>query len=457
MFKGLSRGALMVGAGFLALLAAARYYTPPDREPASDAAAQIPIATPPGITLQLRTSKPKARVATTAEWVYADSRGMTLYTYDKDTERGTACVGECAAAWPAALAPPALAPRVLAPRTLAPRTATQHVEWSLLDRAEEGKQWVHRGAPLYRFANDKAIGDAAGDGADGAWHAAVFRPGADMALPDGIAVGEIADAGGMGLVDALGLTLYTFDGNATHPKPACGAGDCARLWVPLEAPEIANPMGRFAAIAREDGISQWTYRGLPLYKFAADQKPGDVGGMNADSRFRVALIVRFFMPADATIRGTVELGNILVTRSGATLYQRDRVTMEELHPFRTDHGSPALGRALGTATCDEKCTKLWPPFTAPAAAPPCGFWDVLTRADGRRQWAYKGFALYTYAADMPGDLGGNAIYTLAQIGGAAKAAASGRPAAADIDPNEFVGGATSGLGVSAMFWHAVVP
>jgi predicted lipoprotein with Yx(FWY)xxD motif len=442
MFKGLSPGALWVGAGFFALLAAARLHGPPPQEPASDATSPIPLATPPGITLQQRASTPRARVASDAEWVYADSRGMTLYTYDKDSARGTSCTGECAAAWPAAVAP---------------RTAIQITDWSLLERVEGDRQWVYRGAPLYRFANDKAIGDAAGDGADGVWHVAVFRPGAGMALPDGIAVREIADAGGMGLVSSLGLTLYTFEGNATHPKPACGAGDCARLWVPLEAPEIANPIGRFAAIARDDGISQWTYGGKPLYKFAADQNPGEVKGMGVDSQFHVALIVRFFMPADAAIRATVELGNILVTRGGATLYQRDRVTMEELHPFRTDHGSAALGRALGTATCDANCSKLWPPFTAPADALPCGFWDILRRADGRRQWAYKGFALYTYAADRAGDIGGNAIYSLAQIRGEEKSAAAPRPAAADIDPNDLVDGAAHGLGVSAMFWHAVVP
>jgi len=441
MFKGFSPGALIVGAGFAALLAAARFYGPPHQEPASDAMSPIPLATPPGITLQLRASNPKARVASDAEWVYADARGMTLYTHDKDTARGNSCAGECAAAWPAALAP---------------ATAIQMPDWSLLDHAQGARQWVYRGAPLHRFANDKAIGDAAGDGVDGAWHAAVFLPGAGMALPDGIAVREIADADGMGLVDSSGLTLYTFDGNATHPKPACGAGDCARHWVPLEAPEIANPMGRFAAIARDDGISQWTFRGKPLYRFAADQKPGDVNGMGVDAQFRAALIVRFFMPADVAIRETVELGNILVTRRGATLYQRDRVTMEELHPFRTDHGSPALGRALGTATCDENCTKLWPPFTAPAAALPCGFWDVVTRTNGRRQWAYKGFALYTYAADKPGDIAGNAIYTLAQISGDEKSPAAPR-AAADIDPNDLVDGAAHGLGVSALFWHAVVP
>jgi len=278
-----------------------------------------------------------------------------------------------------------------------------------------------------------------------------------MALPDGIAIREIADAGGVGLVDSLELTLYAFEGNASHPKPSCDAADCARLWVPLEAPEIANAVGNFSVIARDDGIAQWTYRGKPLYKFAADQKPGDVNGIGVDARFAVSLIVRFFMPDDVTIRRTIELGDILATRRGATLYQRDRVTMAERHQFRTDHGSPALGRWFGTSTCDENCTKTWPPFTAPVDALPSGYWDVLTRSDGTRQWAYKGFALYTYAPDKPGDISGNAIYSLAQIRGNEASAAPNRLAAADVDPNDFVGGAAPGRGVSAMFWHAVVP
>ena len=71
-----------------------------------------------------------------------------------------------------------------------------------------------------------------------------------MALPDGIGVREIADAGGAGLVDALGMTLYAFDGDAEHPNPVCGAAACARTWIPLEAAEIANTAGNFSLIAR---------------------------------------------------------------------------------------------------------------------------------------------------------------------------------------------------------------
>jgi predicted lipoprotein with Yx(FWY)xxD motif len=270
-----------------------------------------------------------------------------------------------------------------------------------------------------------------------------------MALPDGIAVREIADAGGAGLVDASVLTLYTFDGAAAQGSLDCKAGDCSRLWLALEAPEIANPAGFFSVIARDDGIAQWAFLGRPLYKFAGDRKPGDINGSGVDNRFHVALVARFFMPAGVAIRRSVELGDILMTQGGAALYQRDRVTTAaELHQFRTDHGDPALGRILGTSVCGTKCTQDRPPLVAPADAQPCGYWEIATRSDGTRQWVYKGFALYTYAADKPGDTSGNAIYDLERIGDAAPAGSG---------PTVPIDGDAPGTGVGAMFWRAVVP
>jgi predicted lipoprotein with Yx(FWY)xxD motif len=430
MRAGIPRGAPWVAGVCAALLAAARFY--PHTGAVVGTAWPVALATPPGITLQLRAGAEKTRVAAAAEWVYADSRGRSFYTYDADARRGTsACSGACAAVWPAALAPP---------------TAAAEGNWSLREHGGGHRQWVLRGAPLYTFSNDAAIGDVAGDGADdGAWHVAAFRPDAGIALPDGIAVREIADAGGAGLVETSGLTLYAFEGNAAHPK--CDGEECTRLWLPLEAPAIANSVGDFSPLARDDGITQWMYRGKPLYKFAADRNPQDANGSGVDSRFRVALVLRFFLPADATIRRTLELGDILASRSGATLYQRDRVTSEELHQFRADHGSPALGRWFGTASCDAQCTKSWPPFSAPAEALPGGYWDIVARADGTRQWVYKGFALYTYVADRPGAINGNAIYDLQQIGSMERG----------VDPNGSMRAAAPGVGLGAMFWHAVVP
>jgi predicted lipoprotein with Yx(FWY)xxD motif len=417
------RGAPWVAGLCALLLAAARFY--PQQRAALDATVPAPLATPPGITLQLRADAQRSRVEIAAQWVYADARGRTLYTH-----AAPACTGACAEAWPAALAPP---------------TAAATADWSLLELDGGRRQWVHRGAPLYTFRDDAAAGAAGGDAADGgAWHVAAFRADAGIELPHGIAVREIADAGGAGLVESSGLTLYVFDGDAAHP--ACD-DDCAQLWLPLEAPAIANTVGSFAAFARDDGITQWTYRGKPLYSFASDRKPGDANGGALDARFRIALVVRHFMPNDAAIRWTVELGHILATRSGATLYQRDRVTAEELHPFRSDRGAPALGRWFGAASCDASCAKIWPPFAAPPDALPCGYWDIATRSDGTRQWVYKGFAMYTYAADKPDEFSGNAIYDLQQIGSAQRG----------IDPNGSVRATAPGTGLGAMFWHAVAP
>ncbi len=53
------------------------------------------------------------------------------------------------------------------------------------------------------------------------------------------------------------------------------------------------------------------------------------------------------------------------------------------------------------------CATMWPPVLAPADAKPVGKFTVVDRADGKKQWAYDGYALYTTTQDeMPGDVRG---------------------------------------------------
>jgi predicted lipoprotein with Yx(FWY)xxD motif len=377
--------------------------------------------------------------------VFADEMGMTLYAHATNAGNAT-CADEC------------LTQRLPA---LAPMGAMSIGDWSLYSRADGTRQWVYRGAPLFRFNGDAAIGDVHGEG--GAWHAVAFRPAAGMVLRAGIDVREIDDAGGTALVDSSGLTVYAFNREAAHATPCADSGDCTAHWRPLQAAGIALAAGDFSLISRDDGIAQWAYRGKPLYTFDGDTKPLDVNGIDVDPRFQVALIRRFFMPADATIRRIVPLGNILTTLGGATLYQRDRaLTAQEGHDFREDHGPPALGRSFGTATCDANCAKTWRPYAAPPDALASGFWDIAARPDGTRQWVYKGFALYTYTADKTGEINGNGIYDLAQVRDAAKAGGNdGVGAAAATDPVEenLARGIPPkiGTGLGALFWHAVVP
>ncbi len=79
------------------------------------------------------------------------------------------------------------------------------------------------------------------------------------------------------LTDAKGMTLYTFDRDATPGKSACN-GPCATNWPPLMAAADAKPMGDWTVITRDDGGKQWAYKGKPLYAWAKDAKPGDTTG-----------------------------------------------------------------------------------------------------------------------------------------------------------------------------------
>ena len=82
------------------------------------------------------------------------------------------------------------------------------------------------------------------------------------------------------LVDAKGMTLYTFDKDvAGSGKSACN-GPCAALWPPAMAATTDQPAGAFAIVVRDDGSRQWAYKGKPVYTYQADQRPGDRTGDN---------------------------------------------------------------------------------------------------------------------------------------------------------------------------------
>lgn len=56
----------------------------------------------------------------------------------------------------------------------------------------------------------------------------------------------------------------------------------------------------------------------------------------------------------------------------------------------------------GKSACIDKCAANWPPLAAAADAKTDGDWTVIMRADGSKQWAYKGKPLYTFARDTAG-------------------------------------------------------
>lgn len=100
-----------------------------------------------------------AKTADTAKGkALVDSKGMTLYTFDKDAGGKSMCNGPCADNWPP---------------FMASADAKPVGDWTVVARDDGKMMWAYKGKPLYAWKNDKAAGDTDGDGKlNGAWHIA---------------------------------------------------------------------------------------------------------------------------------------------------------------------------------------------------------------------------------------------------------------------------------------------
>ena len=89
---------------------------------------------------------------------------------------------------------------------------------------------------------------------------------------------------GQTLVDGQGRTLYLFEADQAG-KSAC-AGGCASVWPPYLAgtPQAGTGIAaaRLGTTRRDDGGTQLTYGGHPLYYYAGDNRPGDATGQGLD-------------------------------------------------------------------------------------------------------------------------------------------------------------------------------
>jgi predicted lipoprotein with Yx(FWY)xxD motif len=86
--------------------------------------------------------------------------------------------------------------------------------------------------------------------------------------------------GGTILVDSQGLTLYRLTGESGG-KFICTSATCLKNWHPLVATSTSAPSGSvpsLGVVKRPDGTEQVTYKGSPLYTFAADTAPGQANG-----------------------------------------------------------------------------------------------------------------------------------------------------------------------------------
>ncbi|NMM06801.1 hypothetical protein [Polaromonas sp.] len=89
------------------------------------------------------------------------------------------------------------------------------------------------------------------------------------------------------LVGPNGMTLYTFDKDATDSGKSVCNGPCATNWPPLMASDMDKPSGDYSVVTRDDGKKQWAVKGKPLYYWIKDTKAGDKTGDGVQSVWHV--------------------------------------------------------------------------------------------------------------------------------------------------------------------------
>ena len=84
---------------------------------------------------------------------------------------------------------------------------------------------------------------------------------------------------------------------------------------------------------------------------------------------------------------------VLIGPNGMTLYVYDKDVADS-----------------GKSFCNGPCATNWPPLMAADTDQSAGDYKVITRDDGKKQWAMKGKPLYYWAKDTkPGDKTGDGV------------------------------------------------
>ncbi|GAB2788435.1 lipoprotein [Halomonas shantousis] len=123
--------------------------------------------------------------------------------------------------------------------------------------------------------------------------AAMTVAGTALAQPDSDDVAlttQQAEGYGTYVADFQGRTLYLFTTDTQGQGDAQAASTChdkcAEVWPPLlsvdDHPQADDTLQKdlLGTFQREDGQTQVTYGGWPLYYFAKDQQAGDVNGQD---------------------------------------------------------------------------------------------------------------------------------------------------------------------------------
>jgi len=190
-----------------------------------------------------------------------DSKGMTLYYFTLDTDGQSACYGDCEKAWP-----------VFYAKDLTVPSGLNADDFNTITRKGGKMQTTYNGWPLYYWVKDQKPGDMTGENVYGVWFIVKVPPYTVM-------IGTQKPVGNY-LTDGDGKTLYYFTKDSSGMS-AC-SGDCIKNWPAFSADSfvLPSPMNAsdFGTITRDDGTTQVTFKGYPLYYFIRDRKRGQITG-----------------------------------------------------------------------------------------------------------------------------------------------------------------------------------
>jgi predicted lipoprotein with Yx(FWY)xxD motif len=359
--------------------------------------------------------------------IFATSKGMSLYVRGDDRPGESRCLNElpkkvtmqgnfiqvlpepdiyrsCEQQWP--------------PFRPASGAATKG-DWSIIKRKDGTPQWAFQNKPIYTSTYDRTPGEVTTPaGPLGRYRGLVQAARAPFDLPASIDIAKIP--GGVGLSSPEG-TLYTLATDKVSERASC-SGECLRQWKIVKAPSTASAFGDWSIIRRDDGDSQWAYRGKPVYTRGAARPEGlmrvstQVHQSEANEGLPVLLYTIPPAPGGITVRD-VAYGPIYTTKEGMSLYIYS-CSQEDSNRLSCDHvGAPPVYMMPLCGGFDGDCSTKFSPFVAPPGAKTAGPpWSImrinprqplreLRPGDGAvNVWAYYGRPLYTYRGDKePGD------------------------------------------------------
>jgi predicted lipoprotein with Yx(FWY)xxD motif len=244
--------------------------TPPSTTPTPTptiTATTSPTTSPPGVyTIQTANT---AQLGT----YLANTNGLALYYFARDVPGSgtTACnTSTCLSLW-----------TPFTPITLKVSPSLNASGFGTIS----GNQVTYRGWPLYTYNADTVRAPPTGDGFGGIWF--VMKKDYSVMIMENSKVGTY-------LADGAGMTLYNFS-NDSPGMSACTNSTsvliqnrtCIEFWPPFYTgtpvvPSALNPSD-FSTVMRSDGLEQSTFRGMALYYFLADTKPGDTNGQGINS------------------------------------------------------------------------------------------------------------------------------------------------------------------------------